>query len=239
LLIFCIPNLYTPKVSLELTLNEANITNDPCIFIFRSLRYFQNLTKLNYHTRCSLIWSYFDILISVRISAYQRCSVRLFLWVVVRGNISYLCCLLYFAYWCHTWLYVYHGGCLVKGRKCVLFASIWVHPRLLMGSMFLIFLVFCLVHFCIVCLRTVCCVPNGCPFLTAPSGFSNFKQSLVILYRRSVQGIPWTHLYYRIGDMVPRSAIFHILPVIFIGGRNRSTRRNTSICRKSLTNFTT
>ena len=91
--------------------------------------------------------------------AYKRCSVRRYPRLVVRCSISYLCCLLYFGYWCHTWLYVYHGGYLAKWRNCVPFASIWVHPRLLMGS------VFCLVYFCIACLRTVCCVPNGLPIL--------------------------------------------------------------------------
>ena len=89
---------------------------------------------------------------------------------------------------------------------CVPFASIWVLPRLLMGS------VFCLVYFCFACLRTVCFVfelyvacPMDCPFLTAPSNFSNInaKESMVILYIRL--GVPWTHLYYRIRVMVPRT----------------------------------
>jgi hypothetical protein len=81
LLIFCSPNLYTLKVSLELTLNEANITNDPCIFIFRSLRYFQNLTKLDYHTRLSLIW--FSPLIT---GGEPRCSRRVRSFSVLRDT---------------------------------------------------------------------------------------------------------------------------------------------------------
>jgi hypothetical protein len=48
----------------------------------------------------------------------------------------------------------YHGGRLIRYRKCFLFASIWVLPRFLMGSVLLSFLC-CLVFLCFVCLRPI------------------------------------------------------------------------------------
>ena len=58
--------------------------------------------------------------------------------------------------------------CLIRGRNCLLFASIWVHPRCLVGSMLFIVLVLCVVLLCFVCLCPVSCVPN----VTSVSGLS-------------------------------------------------------------------
>jgi hypothetical protein len=54
--------------------------------------------------------------------------------------------------------------------------STQVHPWFLMVSLLLIFLIFCAVFFCFVCLRPVSCVPNvgsvcGVPFHDCPFGF--------------------------------------------------------------------
>jgi hypothetical protein len=43
----------------------------------------------------------------------------------------------------------------------------------------------------------------------------------------------------RIWCLTPLSTIFQVLGVSFIGGGNRSTRRKSPTCRKSLTNFIT
>ena len=45
------------------------------------------------------------------------------------------------------WIYEYHGWFLIRSRNCLPFASTWVHPRFLMGSVLFIFLVFCDVFF--------------------------------------------------------------------------------------------
>ena len=50
--------------------------------------------------------------------------------------------------------YEYYGGCLIKGRHCLPFSSIWVHPRLWRGSWWSSFCVVLLV----VCRRPVSCV---------------------------------------------------------------------------------
>ena len=57
--------------------------------------------------------------------------------------------------------YEYHGGCLIRSRICFHFMSTWFHPG---ESMLLIFLVFCELCFCFVCLPSVSCA-QGCPCL--------------------------------------------------------------------------
>ena len=54
-----------------------------------------------------------------------------------------------------TGLDEYHGGCLIRSRICFYFMGTWFHPG---ESMLLIFLVFCELCFCFVCLRLVSCV---------------------------------------------------------------------------------
>jgi hypothetical protein len=50
--------------------------------------------------------------------------------------------------------------CLIRGKNCLPFTSTWVHPRILVGSVLLIFFVFCVVYFflyssCVLCAQ--CC----------------------------------------------------------------------------------
>ena len=50
--------------------------------------------------------------------------------------------------------------CLIRGKNCLPFTSTWVHPRFLVGSVLLIFFVFCVVYFflyssCVLCAQ--CC----------------------------------------------------------------------------------
>jgi hypothetical protein len=40
-------------------------------------------------------------------------------------------------------IYKSHGECLIRSRNCLPFRSSWVHPRVLVGSVLLTFLVFC------------------------------------------------------------------------------------------------
>ena len=78
--------------------------------------------------------------------------------------------------------------CLIRGRNCLLFARIWVHPRCLVGSVLFIVLVLCVVLLFVFVLCPVCpmlpvsldcpvCpmlpVSLDCPFLINPSVFSN------------------------------------------------------------------
>jgi len=43
------------------------------------------------------------------------------------------------------YIFEQHDRCLIRNRNCLLFARIWVHIRFLVGTMLLIFLVFCVV----------------------------------------------------------------------------------------------
>jgi hypothetical protein len=68
---------------------------------------------------------------------------------------------------------------IVGYQNCLLFESIWVHPRLLVGSAFLIFLVVCVCFFYLVCLSSFCVLclmfplSLNCPVFIVPSVFSN------------------------------------------------------------------
>ena len=68
-----------------------------------------------------------------------------------------------------------HGGYLIRSRTCLTFARTWVHPRFLVGSVLLIFLVICVVFSALFIFVTcfVCPVFLDYPFLIAPSFFSN------------------------------------------------------------------
>jgi hypothetical protein len=73
-----------------------------------------------------------------------------------------------------SWIYELHGRRLKRGRNCLPFASTWINP--LFWTMVLMFLVFC-VLFCFVFILCVVYpmlpVSLHCPFLIAPSVFSN------------------------------------------------------------------
>ena len=58
-------------------------------------------------------------------------------------------------------------GSSFRGRNCLPFARNWVHPQVLKGSVLLIFLAFCVVFLCFVCLQLLS------TFLIAPSCFYN------------------------------------------------------------------
>ena len=68
-----------------------------------------------------------------------------------------------------SWLYEQHGVFLITDSNYLPFASTWIHPGILVVSVLLFFLVFCVVFFCCVCLRPVSCVPN----VTSVSGLSS------------------------------------------------------------------
>ena len=59
--------------------------------------------------------------------------------------------------WCQTCLDYMRN--MTEHRNCLPFASTWVHPRVLVGSVLLIVLVLCVV-LCFVCLRPLSCVLN-------------------------------------------------------------------------------
>ena len=59
-----------------------------------------------------------------------------------------------------TWLYEQHRGCLRRSSNVLPFTSTWVYPQIFVGSVLLLFLVFCVVLLCFVCIRPVSFVPN-------------------------------------------------------------------------------
>ena len=65
-----------------------------------------------------------------------------------------------------SWIYEWHGVCIIRDRNYFPFASTLIHPRDFWGPVLLIFLVFCVVFcFCFICLRSVSCVPEYCQCL--------------------------------------------------------------------------
>ena len=77
-------------------------------------------------------------------------------------------------------IYDSHSGCLIRSMNCLPFVSMWIRPQLLVGSMLLIFLIFCAgLRFCVlfVCVLCLVCpvlpVSLDCLILIAPSVFSN------------------------------------------------------------------
>ena len=74
--------------------------------------------------------------------------------------------------------YEYHGGCLIRSRICFHFMSTWFHPG---ESMLLIFLVFCELCFCFVCLPSVSCA-QGCPCLWIVHSWLPLLFSLMFIY---------------------------------------------------------
>jgi len=75
------------------------------------------------------------------------------------GELMFYLCL--FAHSCvkYSSLYEWHGGCLIRGRNCLSFASTCVHLRFLVWSVLLIFWVFCVaLWFCVLFVFVVCLV---------------------------------------------------------------------------------
>lgn len=60
------------------------------------------------------------------------------------------------------WIYQYHRGCIIRGRNYLPFVSIWVHPWFLVGSLLLIFLVFCIVLYPVILFWFVSLWPVSC-----------------------------------------------------------------------------
>ena len=86
------------------------------------------------------------------------------------------------AYWCPIRL-DYRSSIVgvLKGRQCIPFATTSFTLGFLMGSVLLIFLVVCVVILlvclsssCVLCAQCCQCLWIDCPFLIAPSVFSNF-----------------------------------------------------------------
>jgi hypothetical protein len=48
---------------------------------------------------------------------------------------------------------MYFIGWLIRSRNCLPFASIWVHPQFLVGSVLFIFIVFCVVFIILFVIR--------------------------------------------------------------------------------------
>jgi hypothetical protein len=78
----------------------------------------------------------------------KRCSLHLYLQLFVGELMSYLrySCLFSYSAAQHI-LTMSSMGCLIRVRNCVPFVGAWVHPSFLVGSVLLIFLVFCVVFF--------------------------------------------------------------------------------------------
>jgi len=78
----------------------------------------------------------------------------------------------------HGSILVLHGGCLIRSRNCLSFASTWVHPDVWWGTCCSSFLVFCVVFFVLFffvlyLVYPILPVSLDCQFLIAPSVFSN------------------------------------------------------------------
>ena len=97
--------------------------------------------------RCSLITSLLGH------SLIWRCSVLFMLFVFAHSGVHDVLTI-----WV-TWLVSCKRQELLYIANCLPFTSTWFHPRFLVGSVLLIFLVFCVVFLC-VCLRPVFCIPN-------------------------------------------------------------------------------
>ena len=77
-----------------------------------------------------------------------------------------------------SWLYIWEARRVSykKQKLFIPFPSTWVHPRFLVGSVLLIFLMFCVFLFFFVCIRPLSCVPNvasvsGLSILDSSFGF--------------------------------------------------------------------
>ena len=99
---------------------------------------------------------------------------------------------------------IFFGGNRVRGRNCLPFESTWVHSRYLVGHvleaellsirehlgpppvfggvLLPIFLVFCVVLFCFVCVRPVSCVPNVANFSVWSILDLSLRFSLMFIY---------------------------------------------------------
>jgi hypothetical protein len=107
--------------------------------------------------------------------------------------------------------YMQHGGCRIRSRNCLLFASTWVHTRFLVGPVFLIFLVFCVVFLfslssssCIHCYQCLWIVHSWFA-LRFSFSFVKCKRSVTeififtsYIYTIVIEILPY-HFYY--GDM--------------------------------------
>ena len=60
--------------------------------------------------------------------------------------------------------------CLIRSRNCLPFASTRVHPRFFVGSVLLIFFVFCVVKLCVFMFWVPCCGVHCCFRLGAMFG---------------------------------------------------------------------
>jgi len=76
-----------------------------------------------------------------------------------------------------SWLYIWVARRVSykKQKLLIPFASTWVHPRFLLGSVLLFFLMFCIVFCFVLFVFVLCLVYPMLPvsLLIAPSGFSN------------------------------------------------------------------
>ena len=106
-----------------------------------------------------------------------------------------------------------NGEGLIRGSSCLPFASALVHTWFFVGSMLLIFLVFCFVlSFCALFVFVECLVypilpvSLDWPFLIAPSVFSN-------VYLIRIKSCFWTQKYVSPGDLSPFN---NIAPITFV-----------------------
>ena len=76
-----------------------------------------------------------------------------------------------------SWLYQWHGGCLLRSRHCLSFSNTWVHPAFFDGvrvAQFVCFMWWIVLFFA--CLRPVSCLPyvasvSGLSILYCPINF--------------------------------------------------------------------
>ena len=119
---------------------------------------------LSYHMT---LRSEFRVVMSTTISAWNDVRIVFTSSCLYEGScLIYVICVCLRMLVSHKyWLLEKYGGYLVTGRDCLLF--VWVRPRLSVGPVLLLCLVFCFV-----CLRRVSCVPNvslDCLFVIVPS----------------------------------------------------------------------
>ena len=84
--------------------------------------------------------------------------------VCIQVFMTSLCYLCLYAYSCVRYVSTHrqHVGCLMIEKNCLPFARTRAHPRFLIGSVLLIFLIFCVALFCVLIVFVLCLL---CPML--------------------------------------------------------------------------
>jgi hypothetical protein len=153
------------------------------------------------------------------LSCNVRIKLCLVLLVVFWGtNVIFILCLFGCAYWCPTHLDYMNSMAVVLWEVCTAYRS-WVHTQFLVGSLLVIFLVFCVVFF--VLFAFVLCrvypimpVSLDCPFLIARSVFPNIyliETTTCIICSENNPSINVLSTWYSVCKYVPQVYIADIL----------------------------